>query len=267
MKGENLIFDIGFHKCEDLDFYLSKGYKVVAIDADKENIDNAVNKYSREIRVGDLILVNVAITESDNSKVLFNKSEFSAWSSIKTNIANRKDISYSVIEVNGMKLSSLFKEYGMPAYCKIDIEGYDIVALTSLCELEKVPQFISVETECIGEKEVIDEATSLATLLELKKVGYKSFKLIEQITLSTLQLGEVFYTHDFIELDKRKKFEELLNYKFPWGSSGPFGEDLMGKWIDFEEAQKTLLWHRNQYFQMPKAKNYGFWCDWHARAY
>ena len=31
---ENLIFDIGFHKGEDTLFYLLKGYRVIAVDAD-----------------------------------------------------------------------------------------------------------------------------------------------------------------------------------------------------------------------------------------
>ena len=37
---ENLIFDIGFHKGEDTLFYLLKGYRVIAVDADPDLIMN-----------------------------------------------------------------------------------------------------------------------------------------------------------------------------------------------------------------------------------
>ena len=36
---ENLIFDIGFHKGEDTLFYLLKGYRVIAVDADPDLIN------------------------------------------------------------------------------------------------------------------------------------------------------------------------------------------------------------------------------------
>ena len=36
---ENLIFDIGFHKGEDTLFYLLKGYRVIAVDADPNLIN------------------------------------------------------------------------------------------------------------------------------------------------------------------------------------------------------------------------------------
>ena len=40
---ENLIFDIGFHKGEDTLFYLLKGYRVIAVDADPNLINEWQN--------------------------------------------------------------------------------------------------------------------------------------------------------------------------------------------------------------------------------
>ena len=35
-KKQNLIFDVGLHKGEDTDFYLKKGFSVVAFEADPD---------------------------------------------------------------------------------------------------------------------------------------------------------------------------------------------------------------------------------------
>ena len=59
-------------------------------------------------------------------------------------------------------------------------------------------------------------------------------------------------------------------WKFPWGSSGPFGEDLPGRWQTADEMRKTyrsfdelcrngapgIFWDANEY---------SFWVDLHAR--
>ena len=49
----------------------------------------------------------------------------------------------------------MFHEYGTPFYCKIDIEGNDIIALQTVEKVSEKPLYISVETECIGEDEDI----------------------------------------------------------------------------------------------------------------
>lgn len=53
-------------------------------------------------------------------------------------------------------------------------------------------------------------------------------------------------------------------YSFPIGATGPFGDDLMGEWMDFESARRTLLRHRRDFFRMRYVRGFEFWCDWHA---
>jgi hypothetical protein len=66
----------------------------------------------------------------------------------------------------------------------------------------------------------------------------------------------------------RKELADRFQYSFPEGSSGPFGEQLLGVWMSYAEANKALLRHRSDFFSLPAKlnmnKNYDFWCDWHA---
>ena len=150
----------------------------------------------------------------------------------------------------------------------------------------KLPAFISVETECVGDSEELNEAQALETLVQLQRLGYRGFKLVDQLTLAVLTPsaaayltrpsvwarakkrlglgGYSYYNHYELSIQTKQRLDKLHNYVFPPGSSGPFGPDLDGDWMDFHLARRTLLRHRKDYFRMPAAKKYGFWCDWHA---
>jgi hypothetical protein len=181
--------------------------------------------------------------------------------------------------VQGRRLASLVAEYGVPHYCKIDIEGYDDVALTTLKGVQTLPTFISVETECTGDQG-ISEDEALQTLQTLKSLGYQRFKLIDQATLVSLAPEQKFYSLRYLaakaagkllkrinrswEIGHRKHLRRTLNYQFAETASGPFGQQLNGNWFDFQTSKEMLLRHRRDYFKLPTASNYGFWCDWHA---
>lgn len=127
--------------------------------------------------------------------------------------------------------------------------------------MEKVsekPLYISVETECIGEDEDI-AGHELDTLNALYQLGYRKFKLVDQRTLTVLDYNCFYknnsehnwfeqietnckYAEELIVLsdtDQRVKFTDF----FP-GSSGPFGEELAGKWYDYHQAKEMLKKHR-----------------------
>ena len=46
--NEKLIYDVGMHLGEDAEFYLSKGYKVIAIDADPNLIKLAKSRFASD---------------------------------------------------------------------------------------------------------------------------------------------------------------------------------------------------------------------------
>jgi FkbM family methyltransferase len=283
--NERLIFDIGMHRCEDTDYYLWRGYNVVAVDADPSLIEHARQSHSDAIAAGQLRLVNSAIG-ADQGSVKFYRSKRTVWSSLKDGIAGRDRNDTEVIEVPMRRLSDLFSEFGVPYYCKIDIEGYDAIALRSINPARELPHYISTETECLSEGEQISEERSLETLDALRGLGYQKFKLVDQRSLLVLaperatyrmhptvterlfkRLGIRRYEYwgfDGAEREHPKKVDQRVGYGLARGGTGPFGGDLAGKWTDYKAARAGLLRHRRDFFQLRGTKNYDFWCDWHA---
>ena len=54
-----------------------------------------------------------------------------------------------------------------------------------------------------------------------------------------------------------------LGFRFPSGSSGPWGDDIPGAWLTFADAKSVYLRERRAYFRS-KRPLYSFWYDWHA---
>jgi len=276
---KHLIFDVGMHKGEDTLYYLTKGFKVVAIDADPNLIESAKSYFSNYLATNRLVLLNFAISDKDDEELDFHVSKKTDWSSLKKSISDRENLYKETIKVKSKRLSSLMMEFGVPYYCKIDIEGYDEVCLKALSDLNELPKFISVETECLGESDVITDEQALATLNRLCKLGYRKFKLVDQATLIVLRPDDLFYKDYFsifervlrklkyypFAISNRDRLCKKFKFTFPIGSTGPFGEELDYKWLNYDMAKRTLLFHRNAYRNFKKAKTYGFWCDWHAK--
>jgi FkbM family methyltransferase len=283
--NSDLIFDLGLHRGEDTDYYLSKGYRVVAVDADPGLIEQAAQRFGEAVREQRLTLLNCAMA-AEEGEADFHLSHESAWNSLNKDISARENAAVSTIHVATRRLPDLFREFGVPLYCKIDLEGTDIVCLKTLEGSPELPASISVETECLGDNDVVTEVQALETLVQLGKLGYKRFKLVDQRSLAVLgpsdrvyqmkpsiwrrlgkRIGVGGYAHynlyDLAEKN-RSRLDAAHGHHFPDGATGPFGADLDGEWLDLHSARETLLCHRRDYFRMKDAKNYEFWCDWHA---
>lgn len=264
-KVNKTIFDIGFHRGEDTGYYLYLGYDVVAVDANPDMVETATSTFANEIQAGRLVILNYAITASDNETIELNVSQQSLWTSLRPEVASRLNSSKGQITVRTRRLDTLIGTYGTPHYCKVDIEGYDAVAVDALKTVQPLPAYISVETECIGEHEIISDEQALETLVRLHEAGYHYFKLVDQSSLTVLSEGPFYGT-------KRQtaRAEHLMNlkkkhkYDFPLSATGPFGPDLEGEWVDYSFARELLLLHRRSFFEQDNVTNFSFWCDWHA---
>jgi FkbM family methyltransferase len=271
--------------CEDIEFYLFKGYRVVAVDADPRLIERAREVCAVPLREGRLRLLHCAIA-SEEGEADFHVCEYTYWNSLNQEVSSRHGRRPDVIRVPTRRLIDIFREHGVPYYCKIDIEGNDAVGLESLVGSPDLPRFISVETECTGDRVRLSDSQALRTLDLLQQLGYRRFKLVDQRSLSVLshdvpvfrerpslrervqrRLGLGGYTHyDLASLvtENRRRLSEKHRFDFPESATGPFGDDLEGEWQDYRVAEMTLLRHRRDYFHMSDATKYGFWCDWHA---
>jgi FkbM family methyltransferase len=229
--NKNLIFDVGMHKGEDTSYYLKKGFQVVAFEADPDLVSINKEKFSKEIKNGDLIIVEGAIV--DKSKISTKTIKFyknlsnSVWGTVvaKWSVRNEKMGAESkIIDVPTVDFVKCIEVYGIPYYLKIDIEGMDVVCLESLVQFESKPAYISIESEKVDFAQLIKE-------FELfEAFGYDNYQIINQEEITLLKEP----------MDSREG--KFLNYTFKKGSSGLFGSDYRNPWINKKTALRNYKW-------------------------
>lgn len=234
--NRGLIFDIGFHVGQDTDYYLKKGFAVVAIDANPILIEEGKKRFAKDIADGRLVLINIGIGDRSDTLPFYVNKTLSEWSSFDKQIGTLRG-EYYVIEVPLVSLRSIIEEHGTPYYLKADIEGYDLMAVKSIRDVSDKPQYISIEN---GQAHMIEE---------LHNQGYQKFKFINQANIQETTLKPP------------AKEGSYVDYKFPFGSSGPFGEETAGAWLSKDEVLKLS----NAYWGNPnRDANIHGWYDLHA---
>ena len=278
----NLIFDVGANDGTDTDYYLSKGYRVVAVEADPALAKRLGERYIAETGDGRVVVANAAVMEKDREKVDFFVSKEDIRSSLIRSMAERPGQMAGIVEIAGRSLCSLFAEYGLPWYCKIDIEGYDAIAVSGMGMCEGRPAFISCEST--GHSiEAIDRDNGRLYLVldELAAQGYRQFKLVDQESLLVLTDADHYgQLHDWSYRIRTKlerwtgKPSQRYNNRL-WlvrqglsdaaALSGLFGEQLEGEWAGYDHIRERMLRHFSSYYQHTKNKQYVFWVDIHAK--
>jgi FkbM family methyltransferase len=213
---KHLIFDIGCHRGEDSDFYLRKGFRVIAVEANPILCNDLKTKFATQIADGRLTLIDKAIAEKDGEVTFFINDNQSIWGTIRAEMAERNEIQGSKsrkVTVPAIKFGSLIKQFGMPYYLKIDIEGADLLCLEGLLEFKDRPVFISHEHDQEALAELAPEITML------KKLGYTKFKIVDQGAISKQKAP--FPAREGVYVDSQIEA----------GSSGLFGNDLPGPWL------------------------------------
>jgi len=211
---QDLIFDVGMNICEDTDFYLKKGFRVVAVEANPATCAAGVSRYPDEIASGQLTILNRAISESRGPLRFFVCETESAWSTASADLRDqwaKQGATFDEIEVPGTTAADLIEEFGVPHYAKIDIEGFDLICLKGFQRARARPTYLSVEVDFYKLDELI------ATLTDL---GYRRFALVGQSGIAGQRQPQ--------EASEGRS----IDYEFMRGCSGLFGRDLPEPWID-----------------------------------
>lgn len=217
VKHADLIYDVGMHRGEDTDFYLRKGFRVVAFEADPELVAINRARFSEALAASRLVIVEGAIVDgSSPEKVDFYKSiGNSEWGTIDAGWARRNEnlgVPSTVIPVDAVDFSACLAAHGIPHYLKIDIEGADLVCLRRLALFENRPDYVSLESD----------KTSLARIREeialLEGLGYGEFMAVQQENVRSQQVPEPAREGRYVP------------HRFPGCSSGLFGSELPGRW-------------------------------------
>jgi len=168
-SGMKLAFDVGVYDGADSLKYLSLGYRVIGIEASPDLCAKLRHQFAAEIADGRYTLLNVAIGERDNEVLPFWLSEQPQWNSFDHAAATRDGKSATRIDVPTRTTASITREFGTPDFMKVDIEGFDHVAVRGMGE--SCPRYVSFEAD----REHCDEL-----VLDLHSRGYTQFSLVEQ---------------------------------------------------------------------------------------
>jgi FkbM family methyltransferase len=280
---KSIVYDIGTHKGLDAAYYLQKGYKVIAVEANPELCESLREKFSNEITNGQMILVESAIDRYSNISVPFHISSDDGESSLAAERLKEMNRSYKTISVNTNTLTDLFNEFGRGVYCKMDIENGDIAALKTLNSSDNLPQYFSVEISGLPIGKLVQQLPETqAAIKEFERLGYNRFKLVDQYTLASLSQKPFYVTQRNILFRARHQLESIFkipsvnfsprhwystkfNYDFTMDTSGPFGEDLVGKWYTTSKMKQIIHERFEEYYELEKTKKHNiFWVDLHA---
>lgn len=174
--NNNLIFDLGFLDGTDSKNYLDKGYKVIAVEANPDLVEQAfIGRLKWESFDGKnhVLIPNAIYNESNIPFVFYINKERPEVSSLEKWIASQNG-KFEVEEkkVYSISLQDLIKNYGVPYYIKVDVEGVDKIVAKQIYELEEKPMYVSFE---LNKDDFID------IFYYMKKSGYTKYKLVNQL--------------------------------------------------------------------------------------
>jgi FkbM family methyltransferase len=163
----DLIFDVGAHNGNDTAHYLSRGYRVVAVEAHPLYCCALYQRFRTEIAEGRLHVLGFAIAEQSGLCALLESQKESQWSTILPDVAATKSGAFREVVVPALTFDHVFARFKTPYYLKVDIEGSELAVFKHLVDR---PQYISFETG----------ADTLTILKILRDLGYTRYKLVNQ---------------------------------------------------------------------------------------
>ena len=216
---DECVFDVGSNNGDDTAYYLRKGFRVIAIEANPTLAKVLRRRYADEIEVGKVKVLNIAVIADGRSQIEFFVNDVDRM--ISTAIAPENSGSFRSVRVRSETLSRLIRKFGLPYYLKLDIEGCDHGVLHELFATPHRPPFISAESH------------SIEVLINLVAAGYRRFKVVEGRFVHLPYYRGTFYDAT----------GEPFTHEFPEHSSGPFGDDIPGPWLDLDEVFEYLSVH------------------------
>jgi FkbM family methyltransferase len=242
----DLIFDLGAATGDDTAYYLHRGYRVIAVEPNPVSVSRLHSRFAQEIGSGRLTVNAAAISVSEGEAPFWICDDEPVWSSFDRAIASQKQSRHHAIMVATCRFRSLLERFGIPFYCKIDIEGSDGVCLEEMTPSTK-PPFVSVEMGYDGSGPVPERTWAL--FHRLRSLGYTRFKVISQVTYRQPSSWFAFarahlpkkLSARLTSLDaKFRKRRGGDGWCFDGDSSGPFGDDTDGMWLNATGAQRLI---------------------------
>jgi FkbM family methyltransferase len=224
MRTDPIIYDVGANNGDDSAYYLAKGCRVVAIDANPGICEILRERFRREIAGGRLEVVNVGVSDEPGEldfQVNRSKPAISTFQKERFDGLEWVPDDWHAVRIPVVPLSSLIHEYGFPFFVKIDVEFFDSRVLLDLLMNGLKPPFISAE------------AQEIDVYCLLVAMGYEYFRLVSGATVHEEFADAMISTTDGVR----------RGFRFEYDSSGPFGDDLEQGWVNKDEVLRRLLSH------------------------
>jgi FkbM family methyltransferase len=218
----DLVFDVGMHRGEDAEFYLKKGFRVVAIEANGEIAKEVSTRLRQYIETGALTVLNLAIADRQGHADFY-VSERDGWgclSSERASSGEQLQIASRRVSVPCETFLSILRAHGIPYYLKIDIEGSDRLCIDTLREVSAKPPYLSFECDLANREE------TFSILSLLWQFGYRRFKVLNQALNASLRCPSP------------PREGRHCDVRFTRYMSGPFGEETPGRWLTIDEARE-----------------------------
>lgn len=243
----DLVYDVGMHNGDDTAYYLHKGYRVLAVEANPGLVAPARQRFAREIAAARLHIAPVAIGAVNGEAELFVPAQHDLFGSLDATKAARWGERVHRLRVVCRPFAELLDEHGVPYYLKIDIEGSDRLCLDALVP-PGLPRYVSIEmSHEDGDRDI----------RRLAELGYRGFKCVRQNDLAVIGPEELPRQLRLRRLRARggslglavgavRRLRRLARpahdgaWRFPRGASGRFGGDLEGRWLSAE--QMLAIW-------------------------
>jgi len=239
---------VGFNVGGDTRNYLSQGLRVLGVEANVGLIASAVGQqpFRQALADGRLTMLNAAVGERMGGNVSFwinPNNELSSMEKKRCQIMRRgKRTKCRHTAVPVWTCAEMMRQYSVPLYVKIDIEGADFMCIDSIAhfasERRGAPRYVS------------SEELPLTSLALLRDAGYGGVKCQSQ--LEFWRQGE-------------------LNREVTGMTSGPFGEEVIHMYTnstrweplspflhEHERRQRAAKWP-SKYRACPKADVHVRW--------
>jgi hypothetical protein len=164
----DVVFDIGANQGDKSAWFSERGLRVVCVEPQPEMIKLLNDRFKN---VPNVAVMGVGIGRQRGSMQMSISTDEPTLSTFSEHWKQGRfaEVSWdSTAEVQIIPLDDLVQEFGVPRYCKIDVEGFELEVISGLSKRIGV---ISYEFT----NEYMDHA--LQILQKLIKLGYESFNM------------------------------------------------------------------------------------------
>ena len=203
VKPGGLVFDIGANVGNRIDTFLEIGAKIVAVEPQQRCVQILMEKFGNKISIE-----NIGLSQSEGILEfhIADESTISSFSKefiTKTGSSRfRRNEWKETIQVPVSTCDNLIEKYGIPDFCKIDVEGFELEVLkglnTKISALSFeycVPEMADNLYACLERLNVLDATASY------------NYSIGESFAMS---LDQWLYFPEFFSHVKEKKFHKSL---------------------------------------------------------